>query len=175
MRHQSRAAFLLVAALLLDIGCTPGRSADSRGTPGPPARAAMASGSTALTNPCERKTLTKDDVEGILRGSITETGTLEGDRQSCTFNSAAFQSLTVSVRPGLGNVTVATWASGKMPASAVPLPGIGDRAVWSDEMHELIATKNNVLCDIAAMGSALSAAALQQRLESLCAKVFSAQ
>ncbi|MGH9142604.1 MAG: hypothetical protein ACRD2I_15845, partial [Vicinamibacterales bacterium] len=130
MRLLSQAALLLIGALLLDIGCT-GRSADPRGTSDPAARAATASGPAALTNPCERKTLTKDDVEGILRGSITETGTLEGDRQSCTFNTAAFQSLTVSVRPGLGNVTVATWASGKMPASAAPLPGIGDRAVWS--------------------------------------------
>ena len=99
----------------------------------------------------------------------------DGDPQSCAFETAGFASVTISLRPGLGNATVDTWSSGRMPASATPLSGVGDGAVWAADLEEVIATKNNLLCDIGVTGppgAALPDKVVQKRLGDLCTKIF---
>jgi hypothetical protein len=141
--------------------------------------AASAGGSAPSGNACDRKWITQADVDGILSDPISSVTPLSGDAQSCVFNTARFVTLTVTTRPGLGKTTVDTWASGKMPVSATSLSGVGDQAVWQDTLREVIAEKNNLLCDIAISGppgaSKLATADLQKRLGGLCNKILAAQ
>jgi hypothetical protein len=63
-----------------------------------------------------------------------------------------------------------------MNIPATPLEGVGDRAVWQDMLHEVIATKNNVLCDVSVMGPPGTAAPdAKKRLGDLCNAIFSRQ
>jgi hypothetical protein len=138
---------------------------------------ALQAATTPAGNACDRRLVTKDDVAGILREPIVRMKSLaaDGDAQSCAFETAGFATVTISLRPGLGNATVDTWASGRMPASAAPLAGVGDRAVWSAELEEVIATKNDLLCDIGVSGPpepSTSTDVVQQRLGDLCNKIF---
>lgn len=131
----------------------------------------------AASNACDRGLVTKDDVAGILREPIVRVQSLasDGDPQSCGFETAGFASVTISLRPGLGNTTVATWASGRMPASAETLSGVGDRAVWSADLKEMIATKNDLLCDIGVggpPGGSVASGIVKKRLGELCNKIF---
>ncbi len=150
-------------ALLLAAACTSGTSA---------------SGSTSSTRPlpptvCERKIVTTDDVASLLAAPIN-VKPLTGDPQSCIFDDGT-GSITISVRPGLGDVSVNAWTTGKVPVPAAPVSGVGDRAVWQDTMRELIATKHNVLCDISATGARGSAEDVQKTFAGLCAKIWAAQ
>src|ERR1700722_4735110 len=114
-------------------------------------QAATAGGSNAQAaagNACDRKLLTAADVTDLLGAPVTETKTIPGDAQTCVFNTGGFNSVSVTIRPGLGDVTVKTWLDGKMPVSAVAQPGVGDRAAWVSDLSEVVATKGNVLCDI---------------------------
>ncbi len=133
-------------------------------------------GAPESLNACDRKLLTPADVAGILTDSVTGTKVIPGDAQSCEFVTSSFPGITVSVRPGLGRETVQAWSSGKMPLSSTPLSGVGEAAVWQPDLHEVIAQKNNLLCDIAARGLArdlaVSMAAAQKRLGALCNKIF---
>lgn len=117
-------------------------------------------------------------MAGILSAPITESKPLAGDAQSCEFSTASFPAITVSVRPGLGRTTVEAWASGKMPLTTSPLPGVGDAAVWQDSLHEVIAQKNALLCDIQVRGGsgdlAANSNALPAALGALCNKIFAA-
>ncbi len=65
-----------------------------------------------------------------------------------------------------------------MPLSATPLAGVGDQAVWQATLHELIAQKNDLLCDIEVRGAqgdiAATADALPLLLGALCNKAFAA-
>jgi hypothetical protein len=65
-----------------------------------------------------------------------------------------------------------------MPLKGEPLPGVGDGALWVDTLHELIAQKNAVLCDIQVRGGgrdlALGSDALPGALGALCNKIFAA-
>ena len=128
-------------------------------------------------NACNRGLVTKDDVAGILREPIVRVQSLatDGDAQSCAFETTGFASVTISLRPGLGNATVATWASGRMPMPAETLAGVGDRAVWSAELKEVIATKNDLLCDIGVggpPGGSVASEVVKKRLGELCNKIF---
>lgn len=128
-------------------------------------------------NACDRGLVTKDDVAGILREPIVRVHSLatDGDAQSCAFETAGFASVTISLRPGLGNTTVATWASGRMPTPAETLSGVGDRAVWSADLKEVIATKNDLLCDIGVSGppgGSVASEVVKKRLGELCNKIF---
>ena len=129
-------------------------------------------------NVCDRRLLTAADVAGILGDSITGTRAVAGDVQSCEFVTSSFPGITVSVRPGMGRETVEAWSTGKMPLSSTPLEGIGETAVWQPDLHEVIAQKNDLLCDIEARGVAreLAAApeAVQKRIGALCNKIFAA-
>jgi hypothetical protein len=125
---------------------------------------------------CNRHILRVEDVAGILTTPITGTQPLPGDAQSCEFVTATFPAIIVSVRPGLGRTTVDDWATGKMPLNSGPLPGVGDDAVWLDTLHEVIAQKNALLCDIQVRGGgsdlALNSMALSGVLGALCNKIF---
>jgi hypothetical protein len=163
-------------ALVVAGACSRGKPAASPATAGPP----QAAGVPATTgNACDRKLLTAADVAGILDGPITGSESLPGDPQSCVFNAPNSTSITVSLRPGLGRTTVQTWNAGRMPVSATPLAGVGDEAAWVDPLHEVVAEKNDLLCDIQVNGlsaelRAASAATRQARIGSLCNRIFAA-
>ncbi len=152
---------------------------------GSPKGAAAASGSAragaaqaTAGNACDRKLLTTADVGGILAAPIIGTKPIPGDPQSCKFDTGASASITVMLRPGLGKTTVDTWKSGRMPVAAAPLAGVGDEAAWVDPLHEVIAEKNNLLCDIQVVGTggdfSGSVADQQQKIGALCNKIFTA-
>ena len=114
------------------------------------ATAAAAGGSA-----CTQKLLTVADVAGILRAPITGTEEIAGDNAStCKFTTASFPSISVTLRPGVGKASLAVWKSGRMPTASTELAGVGDEAVWVSNLNEVIAEKNNLLCDILAEGSA---------------------
>jgi hypothetical protein len=140
------------------------------------AGAALASGAAAAGSVCDRHVLKSEDVAGILSAPITGTKPLPGDAQSCEFSTASFPAITVSVRPGLGRTTVEAWATGKMPLTTSPLSGVGEAAVWQDSLHEVIAQKNALLCDIQVRGGgsdlAISSSALPAALGVLCNRIF---
>ena len=126
---------------------------------------------------CEVLTLKTPDVAPLLSAPLTRATSLEGDGQSCAFLTTGFASITVSVRPGLGRASLDAWSNGKMPLAARPLTGVGDAAVWQDTLHEIIAQKNDLLCDIQVRGSgddiAVGSALLPNELGALCNRIFS--
>jgi hypothetical protein len=133
----------------------------------------QASAAAQAGNPCERKLVGEADVAGIMTSPVVKREALDGDPQSCVFSTALQSHITVTVRPGLGNVTVSAWENGQTNVPATPIPGVGDRAVWQDSLNEVIATKNNVLCDISVMGPPGTAApGAQTRLGNLCNTIF---
>ena len=158
---------------------TPGCGASGQ-PPSPPqgGRHADAKGSAAAAtgNPCDRKLVSLPDLAGVMASDAVKAEALEGDPQSCVFSNAHGGTVTVTVRPGLGDVTVAGWEKGQMNVPATLMAGVGDRAVWQDTMNEVIATKKNVLCDISVMGPPGTASAdAKARLGGLCNTIFSRQ
>jgi hypothetical protein len=155
---------VLACALCGMAACSKSAGAQAAAPPTPPG------------NACDRKLVTQADMAPILGEPVTSVRPLAGDPQSCVFETATFTSITVSVRPGLGRATVDAWASGRMPLSASALAGVGDRAVWQPTLHEVIADKDNLLCDIGAAGPpAATAGATQARMGALCNKIFAAR
>jgi hypothetical protein len=127
---------------------------------------------------CDRKLLTTADVAPLLSEPVTGAESIPGDRQSCRFKTAGYASVTVALRPRLGRTTLATWKSGRMPLTATPLPGVGDEAVWVDDLSEVVAEKNDVLCDIQLTGLTVAfnrqpAEARQKAIGTLCNKILS--
>lgn len=135
---------------------------------------AAASSQAPAGNACDRKLLTAADVTDLLGAPVTDTKTIPGDAQSCVFGTGGFNSVSVTMRPGLGDVTVKTWVDGKMPVSAAPMSGVGDRAAWVAELSEVVATKANLLCDIQFRGGGTRSAAQQAAIGALCNKIFAA-
>jgi hypothetical protein len=127
---------------------------------------------------CDRHILSMEDLNGILNVPITGIQPLLGDAQSCEFVTAAFPAIIVSVRPGIGRTTVDAWATGKMPLRSVPLSDVGDGAVWLETLHEVIAQKNALLCDIQVRGGnsdlVLDLKTLPTAVGALCNKIFAA-
>jgi hypothetical protein len=127
---------------------------------------------------CDRRMPQLDQLAGILVAPLNARRAVEGDTQSCEFLTGGFPAITVSVRPNVGHATVDAWMAGRMPFTATPLAGIGDQAVWQDTLHEVIAQKNNLLCDIEVRGGDSDIAAtvdvLPQLLGALCNKAFAA-
>lgn len=132
----------------------------------------------APISPCETLILKSADVGGLLYAPITHATALAGDGQSCAFLTTGFSAITVSVRPGLGKASLDAWSTGKMPLPVRPLSGVGDAAVWQDTLHEVIAQKSDLLCDIQVRGGgddiAVAAAALPEKLGALCNRIFAA-
>ena len=187
MKNADHGRYLLSAlacALCVLAACS--KSAPGAGPP----TAAGADKTVRSANPgnvCERKLLTADDVAGILSEPITGTKPLTGDAQTCYFITAneshGGPELKVTLRPGMGVATLATFTSGKMDqyVSWKPLAGVGDGAVWKPDLHEVTAQKDNVLCEVAPGPLGMSAeltnageAAQQQKLGALCNKIFAA-
>jgi hypothetical protein len=127
---------------------------------------------------CDRHILKPEDAAGILSAPIIGTKPLPGDAQSCEFTTATFPALIISLRPGLGQTTVEAWKAGKMPLESSVLAGVGDAAVWVDTLHEVVAQKNAILCDIQVRGGgsdlALNGEALSAAAGALCNKIFAA-
>ena len=172
--RQSISVFLLALLSLVASACgasSPRQSA-SGGSRAPAAKTAPA----PAGNPCERKLVSEADVVGIMTSPVAKMEPLEGDPQSCVFSTALQAHITVMVRPGLGNLTVSGWEKGQMNLPVTPFAGVGDRAVWQDALNEVIATKDDVLCDILVMGPPGTAAAgAQKRLGDVCNTIFSRQ
>ena len=85
-------------------------------------------------NACDRKLLSVSDVGGILQEPIIGTAPLKGDPQTCYFVTSTTESeggpeIMVSLRPGLGRVTLKTWIDGKMGTTATKIGGVGDDAI----------------------------------------------
>jgi hypothetical protein len=127
---------------------------------------------------CESQPVKVKDVAGILVAPITGTKPVSGDAQACEYSTNSFPAITISVRPGLGQSTVDAWIAGRMPLKASPMPGVGDAAVWQESLHEVIAQKHNLLCDVQVRGGAsdiaLAADALPGALGALCNRIFAA-
>jgi hypothetical protein len=128
-------------------------------------------------NACDRKLLTAADAAGILSEPVTGTKPIPGDPQSCEFTTGSFSSVEVTLRPGLGRTTLGVWKSGRMPVSGTTLTGVGDEAVWVDPLSEVVAEKNDLLCDIQVTGLAgvlqhKPAADRQKAIGALCNKIF---
>ena len=128
---------------------------------------------------CDRGILTQRDLAGILRGPITGTRRIPGDRESCAFTTTGHSRFEISVRPRRGRVTVERWIEGTMALEGVPLEGVGDRAAWQRDLHEVIAERGDILCDIAVMGTEgdfvdTSEYVLEDRIGNLCNKILDA-
>jgi hypothetical protein len=129
-------------------------------------------------SPCDTLVLKVADFNGLLQAPITHATRLAGDGQSCAFLTTGFSAITVSVRPGLGKASLEAWSTGKMPLPVRPLDHVGDAAVWQDTLHEVIARKDDLLCDIQIRGGnddiAVAADTLRGKLGALCNRIFAA-
>ncbi len=177
-RFRFIVAFTCVFALLALCACS--KTAPGAGAPA----VGKAAAESYAGNACERKLLTAADLTGILSAPVTGTKPLKGDPQTCYFStSQGDDDLMVSLRPGHGVATIATFTSGHMNEYAKwkPLTGVGDEAVWLADLHEVDARKNNLLCVVRpglAPGT-LSAdphragdEVQQQKLGALCNTIF---
>lgn len=165
------ACFPLVLLVLL---CACSKSTSNPSSAAPSQSAANGAASTPAGNACDRKLVTSADAAEILGAPVASEKTLEGDAQSCVFTTANFATLTISLRPGLGRTTVDTWAGGKMDMPVTSVSGVGERAVWQSTLKEINAEKNNLLCDIGAVGAGHSPGATPEKLGALCNKIFAA-
>jgi hypothetical protein len=164
------AAVVAVFCLAFGVSCSP-KETKAMGSGHDPAKAAAVAGSA-----CERKLLTAADAATVIAGPITGTRPLAGDRGACEFTTAGYASVIVSLRPN-GKATLAVWKSGRMPVSGTPLAGVGDDAVWVGSLDEVVAERNDLLCDIQVNGFAAvlhdrSAAAEQKAVGALCNRIF---
>jgi hypothetical protein len=134
--------------------------------------------SSARSESCDGRMLELDQLGGILLAPLKARRAVDGDAQTCIFLTEGFPAITVSVRPNVGHATVDAWMAGRMPFTATPLDGIGDQAVWQDTLHEVIAQKNNLLCDIEVRGGdgdiAAAVDVLPRLLGALCNKALAA-
>jgi hypothetical protein len=165
---------LALGAVMAAVACAPSSTASSAGQTPSDRRTAAVTPSRPIPSVCDSKIVAPDDLASVLRGTITAK-TLAGDPQTCKFSAEALSSVSVTVRPGLGDVTVSDWTGGKAAIDAAIIDGIGDRAVWESTLHELIATRHNVLCDIGSQGATGSQADLQKTFAQLCDKIWAAQ
>lgn len=162
-----------IGALSMIVSC-------AKSSPGAPQAQRQAPRTAAVIgNACDGKLLTVADAATVISEPITATEPIAGDAQSCQFKTASFSSVLVTVRPGAGKASVAVWKSGQMPVSGTAISGVGDEAVWVNSLTEVVAERNNLLCDIQVTGLAgvlnhQPAAAKQRAIGALCNKVFAA-
>ena len=131
-----------------------------------------AAAGTLTGNACDRNLITSADAVGVLGKPVVSEKTLPGDAQTCVFTTADFTTLTISLRPGLGQTTVDAWATGKMSLPVTTVSGVGERAVWQSTLKEINAEKNNLLCDIGVVGPARIPGATPEKLGALCNKIY---
>src|ERR1700722_17303374 len=156
-----------LVGLALVAGCSKGGSQTSGKSVG-------ATHTVPSGNACDRKLVTSAQAADILGAPIVETKAIAGAPQSCGLGPAGYASVTISLRPGLGDATVQTGLAGRMPVSATPLAGVGDHAAWVTELTEVVATKGNLLCDIQTSGASGSKTSVQQKVGALCNSIFAA-
>jgi hypothetical protein len=140
---------------------------------------ASAAATASLGSACKRRLLTAADVAGVLHAPSTAEEIPGDNGSTCSFTTADYASLSVTLRAGMGKTSLAIWKSGKMPVSGVAEPGVGDEAVWVEGLHEVVARKNDLLCDIQVSGldrNAPGASHADQRraVGALCNKIFAA-
>jgi len=121
----------IVASVPLFVACSKSASQATGGNAAP----------VAAGNACDRKLLSAADVAGILHEPITGTTPLKGDPQTCYFVTATTESqggpeIEVSLRPGLGRVTLKAWLDGTMGTTPSKIGGVGDDAIWVSELSE---------------------------------------
>ncbi|MEP6494248.1 MAG: hypothetical protein ABJF01_16315 [bacterium] len=129
------------------------------------------------TSLCDARTPADRVISRALGVAVKRAGPLASDRQTCEFESANRMRLFVSVRPGMGRLTIDSWLNGRMPLEAAPFSGVGDRALWQPELGELLAERGDLLCDITVTERngkrrVPLAANLAERLGVLCNSVF---
>src|SRR6201999_1003812 len=90
---------------------------------------------------CDRKLIVAADIAPLLSEPISGQKTLEGDPQTCVFDTAGYSSVKVSLRPGLGHVTIDQILSGGTNQTVTKLAGVGERAVWDPTLKEVDAEK----------------------------------
>ena len=117
------------------------------------------------------------DVTGVLRDPIDGSRGMPGDLESCVFTTGGRPRIEVTMRPTNGKITVDSWIAGSMALEAVPLLNVGDQAAWQRDLHEVIAERDDVLCDISAIGAEkefidTAESALRDRIGTLCNKVL---
>lgn len=125
--------------------CACSRSPDM--TPRAPPSPLIAS-TAVLDSPCVRSALGREALASLLNVPIVDAQPVPGDSQSCAYLTGGFPSITVSVKSGIGQSTLEAWTHGKMPFEVHPLTGVGDAALWQASLHELIARKGDLLCDV---------------------------
>jgi len=163
--------YLVVVAVIA--ACSKSSSDSNNASPGASKPNAPPAGT-----PCDRKLVSTEDVAGILAEPITGMKPLEGDKQTCYLITAddahGGPKIRVSVREGLGTQTIAMLKSGKMNVEGTPLAGVGDEALWVNDLKEINATKNDVLCNVGLAGSAVIGhyTDLQTKLGAICNKIF---
>ena len=93
------------------------------------------------------------DLGGFLQAPITHATALAGDGQSCAFLTTGFLGHHGERAPG-ARQGLARRLVGRKNAAAGPTRStdVGDAAVWQDTLHEVIAQKNDLLCDIQLRG-----------------------
>jgi hypothetical protein len=160
----------VLSVIAVATACSKGTSQAAAGSSGSAATAAPIS----KVNACDGQLITRAEAADIVGAPIADIKPLDGDPQTCEFEAPGWLSLSVTLRPGLGDVTVQTWLSGKMPVGATPLSGVGDQAGWVAELREVVATKNNLLCDISAAANRGPIDAAQKKVAALCNKIFAA-
>ena len=160
--------------ILLLVLCACSKPISNTGTAAASQGATNAGASTPAGNACDRNLVTSADAAEILGEPVASEKTLPGDAQSCVFKTADFTRLAISLRPGLGRVTVDTWAAGKMSMPVTNVSGVGERAVWQSTLKEINAEKNDLLCDIGVVGPGHSPGATPEKLGALCNKIFAA-
>ena len=126
---------------------------------------------------CDARVPTGRDVARILGAPVRTAHLVPGDSETCELGSGESRRIFMSLRPGLGRLTVQSWVDGKMPLAAWSLGGVGDRALWQPELNEVIAERGDLLCDVAVArpaggGVEPSRPSLPIRLGTLCNKVF---
>lgn len=165
-----RSVPLALVALLAVGACS---KPATNGASGASASATPAAASTPVGNACDRKLIVAADVAPLFDEAIAKEETLAGDAQTCTFTTTGFSLVHVTIRPGLGNMSVDMIQSGRTNQTVTPLAGVGERAVWDPVLKEVDATKGNTLCTISAIGPATKPAT-SDKVGALCNKIFAA-
>jgi hypothetical protein len=159
---------LPLAAQLLD--------ACSRSESGQGARdTASAAAPFAAVAACDRKAPRLEDLAGILMRPLRTMRSVPGDPQSCEYLTDAYPTITITLRPGLGTVTVDAWADGKMALAVTPLAAVGDRAYWQATLRQVVAERSGLLCAVQVRAGdkdlALPTEGLAAALGALCQRV----
>jgi hypothetical protein len=167
---MSRHPYIALVTLLAVGACSkPAANSAAGGAP----QASSAVASAPAGNPCDRKLITTADMAPLFSEPIASEKALDGDPQSCVFETASFSTGHVSLRPGLGHVTIDMISSGKTNQTVTPLTGVGDRAVWDPVLKEVDAEKNGDLCEVGLIGPATSGATAE-KVGAICSKIFAA-